>query len=76
MANNPADDRYNPPGIGQNDFDSVRFDEIEEEDLFWLNQRNDDSNPPFRKMNDKQGHNTRDGIVHNFTYNQVVFQRS
>ena len=38
MANDQANDRYNPPGIGQNDFEQVRFDEIEDEDLFWLIQ--------------------------------------
>ena len=76
MANNPVDDRYNPPGIGQNDFDQVRFDEIEDEDLFWLNQSTGDNNPPYRKMNNKQAHNTRDGIVYDFEYNKIVFQRS
>ena len=76
MPNNPVDDRYNPPGIGQNDFDEIRFDEIEEEDLFWLNTTNGDDNPPYRKMNDKQGHNTRTGIVQDFVYNQKVFQRN
>ena len=76
MANNPVDDRYNPPGIGQNDFDEIRFDEIEDEDLFWLNQSVGDNNPPYRKMNDKQGHNTRDGIVYNFDRMQIVYQRS
>ena len=43
MANNPVDDRYNPPGIGQNDFDEMRFDEIEVDDLFWLNQSTGDN---------------------------------
>ena len=76
MANNPADDRYNPPGIGQNDFDEVRFDEIEDEDLFWLNQNTGDNNPPYRKMNDNQGHNTRTGIVEDFGRMQMVYQRS
>ena len=76
MANNPVDDRYNPPGIGQNDFDEVRFDEIEDEDLFWLNQSVGDNNPPYRKMSAKQAHNTRDDIVYDFNYNQVVYQRT
>ena len=76
MANNPVDDRYNPPGIGQNDFDEIRFDEIEDEDLFWLNQSVGDNNPPYRKMNDKQGYNTRTGIVEDFVFNAQVFMRT
>ena len=75
MANNPAEDQYNPPGIGQNDFDRVRFDDIEEEDLFWLNESKN-NNPAFRKMNDNQGYNTKTGIVQDFNRMQQVFQRT
>ena len=76
MANDSVNDRYNPPGIGQNDFDRVRFDEIDDEDLFWLNENTGDGNPPYRKMNDNQGHNTKDGIVKDFNRTDVVFQRT
>ena len=76
MANNPVDDRYNPPGSGQNDFDEVMFEEVEDEDLFWLNTSNGDNNPPYRKINENQGHNTRDGIVRDFERRQIVFQRT
>ena len=76
MANNQAGDMYDPPGIGQNDFDEHRFEDIEDEDLFWLNQQNSDSNAAYRKMNDTQGYNTKTGIVENFQRMQIVFQRS
>ena len=76
MPNNPVDDRYNPPGIGSNDFDEIMFEEIEEEDLFWLNTSNGNDNPPFRKMNAKQAHNTKTGIVDEFKHRQVVYQRT
>ena len=76
MANNPVDDRYNPPGIGSNDFDEVMFEEVEDEDLFWLNTSNGDNNPPYRKINDGQGYNTRTGIVGNFERRQIIFQRT
>ena len=75
-TNDSVEDRYNPPGIGQNDFDEILFEEIEDEDLFWLNTTNGDNNPPFRKINTKQGHNTRTGIVKDFERRQIVFQRS
>ena len=55
MANNQAGDMYDPPGIGQNDFDQHRFDDIEDDDLFWLKQQNSDNNAAYRKMNDTQG---------------------
>jgi len=74
--NDSVNDRYAPPGIGSNDFEQIRFNEIEDEDLFWLNQGSGNSNPPYRKMNSKQGHNTKDGIVQNFGRNAVVYSRS
>jgi len=76
MANNIVNDRYNPPGIGSNDFDEIKFDEIEDEDLFWLNTSTGMNNPPYRKMNATQGHNTKTGIVSDFGRRQVVFQRT
>ena len=75
MANNPTEDMYNPPGIGQNDFDEFRFDDIEQDDLFWLKSSNGD-NPSYRKMNDTQGYNTKTGIVEDFDRMRVVYQRS
>ena len=78
MPNNPADDRYNPPGIGLNDFDEVRFDEIEVEDLFWLSQGAGQDNPPYRRLDEKgMVANTRTGIVEGpFKYNLIVYKRS
>tara|TARA_A100001201_G_scaffold45540_1_gene46405 strand:+ start:345 stop:572 length:228 start_codon:yes stop_codon:yes gene_type:complete len=75
MANNPTEDMYNPPGIGQNDFDEFRFDDIEQDDLFWLKSSNGD-NPSYRKMNDTQGYNVTTGIVEDFDRMRVVYQRS
>ena len=75
-TNDPANDKYNPPGIGDNDFEPMRFDEIESEDLFWLNESVGDTNPAYRKMNDKQGYNTRTGIVEDFVFNAQVFMRT
>ncbi len=75
-TNDQANDRYDPPGIGQNDFEPTRFDEIEDEDLFWLNESTGDSNPPYRKMNNTQGHNCKTGIVEDFKFNAQVFMRT
>lgn len=75
MANEPTEDMYNPPGIGQNDFDEHRFDDIEQDDLFWLKQTNAD-NPSYRKMNDNQAYNVHTGIVADFDRTHIVYQRS
>ena len=76
MPNNPAEDMYNPPGNLDADYEPVRFDEIEDEDLFWKYNANNDKNPAYSKMNDTQGYNTRTSIVEDFAYNAPVFQRN
>ncbi len=74
MAKNDAKD-YNPDSILSPDYEPMRFDEIEDDDLFWLGNA-DGNNPAFRKINENQGYNTRDGIVSDFVYNQTVYQRT
>jgi|TARA_Y100000356_G_C11071062_1_gene188989 hypothetical protein len=76
MANDQVNDRYNPPGIGMNDFEPMRFDEIEDEDIFWLNEQVGDDNPAYRKLNETQAYNTKTGIVEDFVYNSNVFMRT
>ena len=78
MSNNQADDRYNPPGIGQNDFDEMRFDEIEVDDLFWMNTSAGQDNAPYRRLDEKgMVANTRTGIVEGpLKFNQMVYMRS
>ena len=76
MANNQAEDRYNPPATNVPDFEEMRFDEIDGDDLFWLQSINSDNNPAYRKLNDYQAYNTKTTIVQNFEYNAVVYQRN
>ena len=33
--NNPAEDRYNPPGNLSQDFEKFKFSDLEVNDLFW-----------------------------------------
>ena len=74
MPNNKAEDRYNPPAVRADDFETVLFSEIEVDDLFWLKENGGD-NPPYRKTTDTQAGNTKTRVLHNFDRNQKVFQR-
>jgi hypothetical protein len=77
MPNDPANDRYNPQGIGSTDFDYFRFSDLPMEELFWLS---DDTSSPkntaYRKISETQGQNTKtreiftmDGKAH--TYQKI-----
>ena len=41
MSNNQANDRYNPPGTAQPDFEEYSFEDLEQGELFWLNKNPD-----------------------------------
>ena len=72
--NNPAEDKYNPPGNLSDDFEKFRFSELEINELFW--QTNiPGNNIPWRKVNATQGRNLKAQTNHNFNPNTVVWQK-
>ena len=74
-TNDPANDRYNPPGNLSDDFEKFRFGELEIDELFW--QTNiPGNNIPWRKVNQKQGRNLKAQTNHNFNPNTVVWQKT
>ena len=38
MANNPTNDRYDPPSVSQPDFDPIRFNDMPIGEIFYLDQ--------------------------------------
>jgi len=74
--NNQAEDRYNPPGVSDNDFESMKFSEVESDDLFWLKNISGNGNPPYRKIDDDSGGNTKTRVERSFNSNDIVYQRT
>ena len=72
--NNPANDRYNPPGNMSLDFEEFSFSELEVGDLFWQTNRPEEANP-WRKENQTQGKNLKTQKVHNFDLKAKIYQR-
>tara|TARA_B100000902_G_scaffold333170_1_gene331543 strand:+ start:521 stop:760 length:240 start_codon:yes stop_codon:yes gene_type:complete len=58
MANNQANDRYNPPGNMHSDFESFRWSEIPVGQLFWRYDDTRGNNYAFRKLNDDMEENS------------------
>tara|TARA_Y100000004_G_scaffold173080_1_gene210576 strand:+ start:62 stop:292 length:231 start_codon:yes stop_codon:yes gene_type:complete len=71
-VNDPAQDRYNPPSIGS-EFDTKRFYELEELDIFYLKNEFQDSNLSHRKINQNQGQCIKTGDVIDFNVHDSVF---
>ena len=72
--NNPAEDRYNPPGNLSDDFEKFTFGELEMDELFWQSNIPGD-NIPWRKTSLTQGTNLKAKSAHNFNPNTVVWQK-
>ena len=72
--NNPAEDRYNPPGNLSQDFEKFRFSELEMDELFWQSNQPGD-NIPWRKVSATQGRNLKAQSNHNFNANTIVWQK-
>ena len=76
MANNPAQDAYNPPSTTDSDFEEVIFSDIDHSDLFWLNQHpNGDINLVHRKISDTEGVKLRTNELFEFKSNLRVYQK-
>ena len=72
--NDPAQDRYNPPGLSSTDFEKFSFGDLEVDDLFWQTNSNTESNP-WRKTNQTQSINLKTQTTHNFGSRTVVYQK-
>jgi len=76
MANNPAQDRYNPRGINVPDFDYIRFSEVSIGELVWFS---DDPNPnlnhAYRKLTETTALDTKTQTVHNIAINANSYQK-
>ena len=74
-TNDPANDRYNPPGNLSQDFEKFKFSDLEVNDLFWQTNQPGD-NIPWRKENETQGKNLKKQTLHNFNANTIVWQKT
>ena len=73
--NNPAEDRYNPPGNLSQDFEKYNFGELELDELFWQTNK-PGNNIPWRKVSETQGMNLKARTNHTFNQNTIVWQKT
>ena len=72
--NDPAQDAMNPPGNLSQDFEDFTFGALEIAEVFWQTNQPGD-NIPWRKMSGTQAMNLKEGTLHNFIHNTVVWQK-
>ena len=69
--NNPTRDRYNPPQSVHPDFEPSRWSDINDGDIFHLEEAGD----PYRKLSDTEAENTRRQTLHEVLSNIDNFIR-
>ena len=78
MANNQANDRYNPPSVNDPDFESFRLSEIPIGQLFWRYNDDRSVNHAFRKLTDDVNDNvlnTKSQQVITIPVSDIIYQK-
>ena len=76
MPNNDLTrDSYNPSGLNSDDWESFKFYDLPEMELFWLEPKKDDQNVPYRKESPTTAMNTHTRESMKFSRDVVVFQK-
>ena len=73
MANDPTQDRYNPPRVGS-EYEEDRFSEINPGELFRLFARNDAK--MYRKSSDNFAFDIKEQVEIQFDFNEKVYVKS
>tara|TARA_Y100000401_G_C8252857_1_gene189121 strand:+ start:471 stop:704 length:234 start_codon:yes stop_codon:yes gene_type:complete len=64
MAINQANDRYNPKGVSEEDWESHSYFDLPEGEIFFMEATLNTNNHAYRKHSDKQALNTKMQTVH------------
>ena len=74
--NDPAQDRYNPPGSTEHEWERKIFNELQEDETFYQTNKPDAYTPVWRKTPEPhQAMNVKTRQIHNFDMNTAVFVR-
>lgn len=68
-------DSYNPPGLNSDDWESFKFYDLPEMELFWLKTELNKQNVPYRKETDTTAMNTHTRESMTFERDVLVFQK-
>ena len=74
--NDPTQDRYNPPGATEHEWERKIFHELQEGEIFHQSNKPDAWAPVYRKEGgENQALNVKTQTVHNFDPNTPIFVR-
>lgn len=75
MPNNQAQDRYNPPGAMHDDYETHKYTDLPDGEIFYLEDVRSLNNHAYRKVNDKEAINTKMQTQHQVLSNITVYTK-
>ena len=75
MSINEAQDRYNPQGVNDEDWESHKYEDLTDGEIFFLNNTRSEDNHAYRKISDKEALNTKMQTYHDVLSNMEVYTK-
>ena len=75
MAINQASDRYNPQGTTDQDWETHKYYDMPDGEIFFMERSRNVNNNAYRKTNDKEALNTKMQTVHEVLSDIVVYTK-
>jgi len=75
MAINQAKDRYNPQGINEEDWDTHKYHDLPDGEIFYLEATRNTNNHAYRKRSDIEALNTKMQTIHEVLSNMTVYTK-
>ena len=67
--------KYNPPQVGDNEYETAKFSDLNQGELFWLNTQKSDENHAHRKISETEALNVKLQTVITFNRHKKVFYK-
>ena len=75
MAINQAQDRYNPQGVNEEDWESHKYFDLPNGEIFFMEATKNGNNHAYRKRSDKEAFNTKMQTYHEVLSNMDVYTK-
>tara|TARA_R100001443_G_scaffold85087_1_gene91742 strand:- start:1852 stop:2082 length:231 start_codon:yes stop_codon:yes gene_type:complete len=75
MANNQAQDRYNPGAVSAEDWETHKYQDLPDGEIFYLEANRTEGNHAYRKRSDKEALNTKMQTYHEVLSNITVYTK-
>ena len=75
MSINEAKDRYNPQGVNEEDWETHKYQDMPDGEIFFMEMSRNPNNHAYRKVSDAEALNTKMQTVHEVLSNMTVYTK-